>query len=259
MKNLITMKIKRHFKKLNKDISGGTITILLLFLIPVLLFIFISRIEETRVLRATNVELEHAVEEAARHGAMMVDPGSQAIGEPLIAHNRAIPMLKEQLSVSLGLDDNFKGDDTTSLDNVEYQGIIYNGIDGIEGYEYAGYFNDYYGDNNEIAYMVEFSNGGSSIIEESGSNLENFSPKTFYINDDGITDYYTSGSIQVTMDAPGVLLYVKATVNPVIVNQEEGDYKETVARWAYAKIVKREEGEEFVDKGDNYEEDNNNN
>lgn len=252
------MKIKKHFKKLNKDIRGGAITILLLFLLPILIFIFISRIEETRVLRATNVELEHAVEEAARHGAMMVDPGSQAIGEPLVAHNRAIPMLKEQLKASLGLDDDFKGDDTTSLDNVEYQGIIYNGVDGIEGYKYEEHFNNYY-EENEIAYMVEFYNDNLYIINESGSNFEVFSPKIFYINDDGITDYYTDNSIKVTMDAPGILLHVKAKVNPVIVNQEEGDYKETVSRWAYAKIVKREEEEEFVDKGDNYEEDNNDN
>lgn len=257
MKNPIMM-IKRHLNNLYKDIKGGAITILLLFLIPVLIFIFISRVEETRVLRATNATFENAVEEAARYGAMMVDPGSQAIGEPLIAYNRAIPMLEEQLKTSLGLDDNFKGDDTTSLNNVEYQGFIYNGIDGIEGYEYAKHFNDYY-EENKIAYMVEFSNNGLNPIDKSGSNLESFSPKTFYINDDGITDYYTSGSIKVTMDAPGIILYVKATVNPVIVNQDEGDYKETVARWAYAKIVKREEGEEFVDKGDNYEEDNNDN
>lgn len=247
MKNPIMMRaqtINKYFKKLNKDIRGGAITIFLLLLIPVLLFIFISRIEETRVLRATNVTLENAVEEAARYGAMMIDPESQAMGKPLIAYNKAIEMLREQLKVSLGLDDNFKGDDTTSLDNAEYQGIIYNGVDGIEGYKYEDYFNKYYGDDNKIAYMVYFSNNGLNIIEESGLNLEEFNPRTFYVNDDGITEYYTDGSIKVTMDAPGVLLHVKATVNPVIVNQEEGDYKETVARWAYAKIVKREEEEE---------------
>lgn len=254
MKSPITRQItKKHLNKLNKDTKGGAITIFLLFLLPVLLFIFISRIEETRVLRATNVELENAVEEAAKQGAMMVDPGTQAIGDPLIAYNRAIPMLEEQLKTSLGFGEDFEDSDMTSLSDIQYQGIIYNGVDGIEGYKYADYFNDYY-EGNAIAYMVEFSNNGFYAIDESGSNLEVFSPKTFYINDDGITEYYTNDSIKVTMDAPGILLHVKAKVNPVIVNQNEGDYKETVTRWAYAKIVKREEDEEFMHKGDNYEE-----
>ena len=62
-------------------------------------------------------------------------------------------------------------------------------------------------------------------------------------------------AIKVTMDAPGVLLYVKAKINPVIVNQDEDDYKETVARWAYAKIVKRDDGEDFIDEGEYYGDD----
>ena len=253
MKNLITKKtIKNKLKVLIRDTKGGAISILLLFLLPVLLFIFISRSEETRILRATNVTLENAVEEAARYGAMMIDPETQAKGEPLIAYNKAIPMLEEQLKVSLGLDKNFKGNDTTSLDNVEYQTIIYNGISGITGYEYGEHFNKYY-EENEVAYMAEFSSDGSSnIIEKDDYNVE-FIPKTFYISDKyGITEFETNDSIIVTMDAPGVLLHVKATVNPVIVNQKDDD-KGVVARWAYAKIVKRDEEEENTDRGDNNE------
>ena len=129
-------KIRTYFNKLYKDTKGGTITILLLFLLPILLFTFISRIEQTRVLRATNVTLEYAVEESARYGAMMIDPGSQAIGEPLIAYNRAIPVIEEHLKTFLLLDDNFNGVSGSSFESIEYQCIIYNGIEGIEGYKY---------------------------------------------------------------------------------------------------------------------------
>lgn len=254
-------KIRTYFNKLYKDTKGGTITILLLFLLPILLFTFISRIEQTRVLRATNVTLENAVEESARYGAMMIDPGSQAIGEPLIAYNRAIPVIEEHLKTFLLLDDNFNGVSGSSFESIEYQCIIYNGIDGIEGYKYEDYFNNYYEDN-QVAYMVKLSsNEKPTIIENTIYGHDTFNPLTFFVNDDGIFNEYgvfteeSIDAIKVTMDAPGVLLYVKAKINPVIVNQDEDDYKETVARWAYAKIVKRDDGEDFIDEGEYYGDD----
>lgn len=234
--------IKENFKSLLSDTKGSAITVLLIFLLPVLLFMTISKTEQTRLMRATNVTLENAVEESARQAAMMVDPEAQSKGYPLISYNRAIPMLEEYLKTYLGLDDNLVSNDATSINSITYEAIIYNGATELTGYEYEDYFNDYY-ESNEIAYLVKLFNNGQithlDVIENPGET--EFMPKTFYISDDnGITDYEVENSIKVTMDSPGILLVVKAKVNPVIVNQESNDFKETVTRYAYAKIVIRE-------------------
>lgn len=239
MKNHITITKKKVIHKLKTfiyDTSGGVVSILFLILLPLLLFMSISRTEQTRILRATNVTLENAIEESARQAAMMVDPESQAKGNPLIAYNRAIPMLEEYLKTYLGLDDNFTSNGTTSINHISYQAVIYNGATELTGYEYEDYFNDYYEDN-QVAYLVEVSSdGGMNVIENTGET--EFVPKTYYISDDyGITEYPTSNSIKVTMDKPGILLWVKAHINPVIIDSEK--YQEVATRYAYAKIVKR--------------------
>lgn len=230
-------KIRNKFNTFLLDERGGAITVLLLFLLPLLMFMFISRVEETRILRATNETLEKAVEESAKSAAMMVDPESQAKGNPLISHNRAIEMLEEQLKASLGLDNDFKGSITTSLDEVRYWAVVFNGVDNYGGYKYEDYIREYYA-KSEVAYLKYFtSHGSEEEIKVPESTKDTF--VTFYVNNEnGISYVPSKGAIKVTMDRPGVLLVVQGRVNPVIVSGNDSN-REVVTRWAYAKVVKR--------------------
>lgn len=230
MKNLIL-----KLKAILKDQRGAFISTLMMLIIPVMILGLVALTENTNTLRGSNTTLQNAVTVVSRHTAMMINPVSQSKGDPLISHKRSFNMLLDELNYTLGQDV-----ENSTLDNVKYWMIVYNG-----GHTYKGYVFDY--DNFTNGEVEKDYNDGSDSLDEIlsyalYSNVESnvFSnditgfPRTFYIADDGIHDTNVKGSIKVTVNNPGVLLVLNADIRSLMV-----EAKENATRWAYAKIVRK--------------------
>lgn len=229
--------MKNHIlklKKLLKDERGATITVLMLVILPMLIIGLVSLTENTNILRGSNTTLQNAVTVISRHSAMMINAESQAKGDPLIAHKKAYDLFLNELNYTLGAD--IEG---TTLENIKYWMLIYNGRYTYKGYSFGDEtFTSGEGDNpydivdelEEVKSFAYYSNVDSNEITDDHIDF----PRTFYVSDSGILDYEVEGSVKVTLKHPGVLLVLNADINPLIVNQ-----KENVTRWAYATIIKK--------------------
>lgn len=232
-------KIKKNIKYLLKDEEGATITVLMLVIIPMLIIALISLVENTNTMRGSDSTLQNAVNVISRHTAMMINPVSQSKGDPLIAHKRAYNLLLDELNYTLGQD----VEDTT-LQNIKFWFIVYNGRYTYKGLEFEG--EDIIREV-EVPYTEEGDAdlAGEEIVSYAYyTNIEGYFEKhndimgeqSFFISDKGISKTKSKGSVKVTLTDPGVLLVINADVNPIMVAAKES---ENVTRWAYAKIVSK--------------------
>lgn len=232
------------FNRFIKDERGGVITTLILLIIPMVLLGMINLTENTNILRGSDTTLQNAVTVMSRHTAMMVNPDSQAKGDPLIAHQKAYNAFLQEFKYTLG---NHLEHTNTTIDTatVKYWFLVYNGRHTYKGLNFSG---DSIVEGSDIAYSTDPSDinqvysyayytnaeGGSTSFTNSTSGF----PRTFYVSENGIHSESVSNSIKVTLKEPGVLVVLNADINSLITERDEN-----VTRWAFAKIVTEKGGE----------------
>lgn len=215
----------KNLCKLIKDTNGFAITMFLLMLIPLSLVLIISLSEIANTSRVADKTVNYAVANAVKSAAMMVDPESQAQGNPHIAYERAYEEFIKNIRYSLMLDENGNAIANSSINGtVKYWVLIYNGDD-----MYKGYTEDY----KVASYAYYTSEGGSFIspLSEINDTITDM-PKTIYVNNNGLTDIEEGK--KVILNEPGIIAVIQAEGKPIVVNKNE-----TITRWAYGKIVKR--------------------
>ncbi len=210
-------------RNLISDENGAALTVFLLLLIPFLILMMISRTEINNILSETDTTLQNAVSVSTKQAAMMVDIESQSKGDPRISYEKSIAEFKKQLKYSLALDDNFSGLDYSSVNEVKYWVLIYNGDTLFSGYN----------NENKVSSYAYYNNQ-NGIEEEYITNTITGFPKDLWIADDGIKDSEVSNSVKVTLKAPCVLAVVRGEIKPIMTNNAQN-----VTRWALAKIVKK--------------------
>lgn len=230
-----------------KDERGGVVTTLVLLIIPMLLLGMINLTENTNILRGSNTTLQNAVTVMARHPAMMVNPDSQAKGDPLIAHKKAFNTFLDEFQYTLG---NHIDNTSTTIDTstIKYWFLVYNGRHTYQsiGFDGSGNISEggsvaYDSDNASInqVYSYAFYSNVEGSVNYFGNDISGF-PKTVYVSSNGITDTRdnaASDNVKVTLKEPGVLVVLNADINSLITEKDEN-----VTRWAFAKIVTYDEG-----------------
>lgn len=217
--------MKNLCNNLIKDTKGVAITAFLLLLIPLSLLFTISLNETARFSRVADKTLNYAVIDAVKSAAMMVDPESQAQGNPHIAYERAYDEFINSLFYNLSLNSYGEGNTGSSLSSAEgikFWMLVYNGDDVYHGYT----------ENFKVASYALYTNASGSLTEYITDTIVGF-PRTLYVGEDGITEN-SENNKRVVLNEPGVLAVVQAKGRTVLAEKEE-----TVTRWAYGKIVKK--------------------
>jgi len=193
------------------DERGMVMVVLLLIVVPLMVAGILLTAEHPRSVHGADVDLGQAVAEAVRAAAMCVDDASQAHGDPRVDPDRAHATLRYILARNLGLSD-------TTLEPLEGSGMLS-----------ASYVLVVYnGDNAWVPGAREYAFAGGTCSERDLTS--GGFPETFAVEPDGITR--GSGERAVTLDAPGCVAVVRATVRPVLLRENT-----EAVRWAAAKIV----------------------
>lgn len=217
MRNLLSKYIE--FKK---DTSGMIITIFLLFLIPLSLFLIISQTEIANISRVADKTVNYAVTNAVKSAAMMVDPESQAQGEPRIAHKKAYDEFVNNIKYSLYINEMNETTNKSSIDGkIKYWLLVYNGDSIYKGYT----------EEDEVKEMVLYQGEIGIRSEPQEFHILN-SENIVYVNESGINEIEKGKKVKLIK--PGVLAVIQVEGKPVVLNK-----KETITRWAYGKIVKK--------------------
>lgn len=221
--------MKNLCSKLIKDTQGFAITMFLLMLIPLSLVLIISLSEIANTSRIADKTVNYAVANAVKSAAMMVDPESQAQGNPHIAYERAYEEFIKNVKYSLMLDENGNATPNSSIDGtVKYWVLIYNGDDMYEGYT----------ENYKVSSYAYYTSEGGTFanpLSEINNTITGM-PKTIYVNNSGLTD--AEEGKKVILNEPGVIAVIQTEGKSIAMNKSE-----TITRWAYGKIVKRKVGE----------------
>lgn len=216
--------MKNLCRKLLNDNSGLVISMFLLMLIPLSLILIVSLNEISNTSRVADKTVNYAVANAVKSAAMMVDPQSQAQGNPRIAYERAYNAFIENIKFNLMLDDEGEALSGSSVSGtINYWILIYNGDD-----HYKGYTNDY----KVVSYAYYTTDGGTFNNPRLETPNITGMPKTIYVNENGLTDI--EDGKKVILDEPGVIAVIQVEGKPIVVNNSE-----TITRWAYGKIVKK--------------------
>lgn len=211
-----------------KNQEGSAYSIVFLAILPLLLFLLISNSEISRIKRVTSTTLENSVEIAVKDATMMVDPESQAYGEPRIVHKKAIERFKKNLQKDLRLNSDLSPTVHSSVEEVKYWVVIYNGDGKYKGYKVAN------NPDNEVYSYAYYTNENSfETVELDNTSIQGF-PLTVGITNDGFSTYITENVLPVNITHPGIVAIVKVKIKPVMA--KEGEY---ATRWAYGRIALR--------------------
>lgn len=205
---------------LTTDNSGGAITIILLIILPMLIFTSVYYNEIERLREGADTTLKDAVVFAAKAASQSVDPISQANGDPMIDPDAAHLNFKKILMKNLRLEENMSAISSSPVSGtVSYRLLVCNGQNS-------------FGLPEGVLYIYE--EGGLQTIPLSVGNL----PQVFDVS---LASEEQSGKKTVTLDSPGSIALVSATVRPIATASGT-----PASRWACAKIIsqnrtKREE------------------
>lgn len=214
---------KRKMANLWNDEKGAALTVAVLLLIPLLIATFVFQTELKRTYLASDKKLQNAVSMATKDATNIVDPESQAQGDPHVAYENAMNQFKAKLQYNLALNTDMGGKEVSFFKTLKYWVLIYNGDTKYNGYDA----------NNKVVSYAFYTNQNS--IEEStiDNSITGF-PKTLYVNDNGISDTPSQNSVPVTLTAPGILTVVQGNTNQIFSKNTR-----PTTRWAYAMITKK--------------------
>lgn len=197
----------------------GVALVWLLAVVPLAFAAVTYAVTLTQAVTATDVDLQGAIEEAARAAAMQVTADSQAAGDPRVDPARAHAAFRAKLAKNLGLD----GTTLAPLVGSElaqapsYVLVVYNG-------------DDAYAAGGAPAGRKYVSAGGAATeYALAGAGL----PYTFGV---AAVDVVPGGggAVQTELKSPGVVVVVAARLARVV---GRGDVD--VVRWAAARVVVR--------------------
>jgi len=189
--------------------------ILLIIFLPLLIFATVYSVTTTQSVTTYDVDVQKAVEIAARAAAQQVTEDSQANGTPRIHTANAHAIFRQELARNLGLNET----DLTPLNGSaikqpDYTVIIYN-VD--DTFSTSG---------AELARKYVFSGGSltSSALNPAGN------PTSFVVTDTDI-NIDSSGTIKTTLDKPGVIAVVNADLNRAV-----GTDQVNISRWIAVRL-----------------------
>jgi hypothetical protein len=204
-------------KELTRNQKGSALLVLLVIFLPLLVFSAVCSTTVTQSVTVHDVDLQKAIEIAAKAAAMQVMPESQADGTPQIKTNAAQNVFHKKLADNLGLDEimmePFKG---SMVERPDYVLIVYNTKEGYDGVE--------------LARKYTFSEGtlNSSAVTPN-------TPAEISITNNDIY-FGSTGAICTTLSEPGIV----ALVNTKMV-RVDGAEPECIRRWAASKVVYKTE------------------
>lgn len=198
---------------------GGFAQILLLLIfLPLSIYSFVYSTTITQAVTVHDLDVQKALERAAKAAVMQVTKESQADGRPRINTANAQAIFQQQLAKNLGLDEitlsPLAGSQVT---RPEYILVIYN-VD--TNYESSGAY-----------WATKYVFFGGSLVSQSLSPTGH--PTTFSVSETDIV-IGSSEAIQVTMDRPGVVALVNTNMTRVT-----GSGAETITKWVSSKIISR--------------------
>lgn len=198
-----------------KDQKGLSPLVLLMVFLPLLLFSTVYSVTTTQTVTTYDVDVQKAVEIAARAAAQQVTEDSQASGTPRIHTASAHNIFRQELARNLGLDET----DLTPLagsaiQQPDYTVVIYNTDDSFSA------------SGSELARKYVFSDGllSNSELNPTGN------PTTFVVTDTDI-NIGNSGTIKTTLDKPGVIAVVNADMDRAI-----GTEQVNISRWIAVRL-----------------------
>lgn len=203
--------------------KGAVLTVVVLILIPLLLATFIFIPELKRTYFASDNKLQNAVSLATKDAANMVDPESQAQGNPHIAYEKARNQLIDKLQYNLALNTDMSGKNVSIFKSLKYWVLIYNGDTQYKGYD----------ENNKVVSYAFYTNQNGAEESVIDNSITGFT-QTLYISDTGISDTQTVNSVLVTLTEPGVLTVVQGETKQIFTKETK-----LTTRWAYANITKK--------------------
>lgn len=191
----------------------GAVVIWFLLFLPLLLMSTVYIVTQGQAVTGADVDLQGALNTAARAAAMQVSPESQAGGLPRIDAAKAHAAFRTYLAQNLGLSADLSPLSGSLLaETPDYELVIYNG---------DGSFGHY------PAYKFSFKNGTLSSGPMPLSGL----PKDFTISAGSISAGL-GGEQEVTLDRPGVVAVISTKQGQITGNEPLA-----ITRWIAAKIV----------------------
>ncbi len=195
------------------DDQRGAVAVWALLIMASLLLAWTGTVRITQEVTASDVDLQRAVQEAARAAAYQVTPESQASGSPRIGEAAARAAFEQKLRENLGLGANLAPLPGTALARApRYSLAVYNGSAG-------------YGATAGKRYDFD-----GVIVTETSLSASGF-PVRFGITGVAVQQG-TSGTITAELPTPGVVAVVEATLNAAV-----GRDPMVVTRWSSARVV----------------------
>jgi hypothetical protein len=198
----------------NKSGEASPLLLLIIFL-PLLVLSTSFSVNTTQSVTTYNINLQKAVEIAARAAAQQVTEDSQASGTPRIHTANAHNVFRQELARNLGLNE---ADLTPlagcSIQQPQYVIVVYNVDDTFAS------------TGAEQARKYVFSSGSlsSSALYPAGN------PTSFVVNDTNIT-FGDVGAITTTLEKPGVVAVVNADMQKAM-----GNDPVNMSRWIAVRL-----------------------
>jgi hypothetical protein len=197
--------------------QDGFVTIWVLLFIPIFAGIAIFTLTHTQAVTGADINLQGAINSAVTAAAGQVTDDSQAAGTPKIHSDRAHAAFRAELARNLGLNETTMQPLTGSMvaSPPEYCFIVYNGD---AAFALGGAL-------RAVKYSLQ---GG---VLSSGPFIANGFPCNYTISENNIL-LGSGGSIDVTLDYPGVIAVLKIKQASVYGNEDLN-----IVRWGSAKVV----------------------
>ncbi len=195
--------------------NDGFAVIWLLVLIPLFLITVSTSIGIVQAVTGSDIDLQRAVELAAKAAAMQVTEESQAAGEPFINAAAAHLTFRSILAENIGLNADMTPKPGSMAGKApDYVLVVYNGYDTYAPEAPAGH---------------KFSFIGGVLTEQplSGSGF----PATFFVDRQSIVAG-AGEPIEVTLNSPGVIAVANYETVEIV-----GNKTVEPARWAAARVL----------------------
>ena len=183
--------------------EGGYVTVAFLIILPLIMMFLIVSLDHTRSVFGTDLDMQQALNDACRSAAMMVNPLSQAYNDPMVNPDKAHEAFRVILASNLNLNDDLTPRENSSVTDVEYLLIVFNG---------------------ENSYEIP---AGKAYSETNPAGTE-FSGTLPYI----FTEAELGVEVSIELNRPGCVAVANAKLKPIIGKQES-----TGVRWSSAMII----------------------
>lgn len=213
--------IKQKALKLYRDEGGFSYSIFFLLIAPLIILIVVHSADSGRIQRTSHQSFQTAIDGALRDATLGVDDHLRAFGVLRLDHEKARNHFQESLGYNLAMI-NLEESETSSVENVEYWIMIYNGDIGptqFQGLE-AG---------TVVPYAMYYYNNGTVTSDIVNTDV----PFPNSVGIDENLGFVSPGdaSITTTIEKPSVVAIVKADIKTIDTNEVS-----TITRWAIGEI-----------------------